>query len=78
MGMVNWANSNTQSKYYPDKHKYKQGLNDFNKYCGGYKIYIQNYAKKGERKFNVVNTKTGEVWRTDDSNLFFYYLRGII
>ena len=44
---------------------------------GGYKIFIQNYVKKGERKYNIVDT-AGEVFKTNNKDEFFNYLRGII
>ena len=44
---------------------------------GGYKIFIQNHVKKGEQKYNIVDT-AGEVFKTNNKDEFFNYLRGII
>jgi hypothetical protein len=54
-----------------------QELMKAEKTLGGYKIFIQNHVKKGERKYNIVDT-AGEVFKTNDKNEFFNYLRGII
>lgn len=36
----------------------------------GYKIYILNYAKEGEYRYNIVNTFTGEVINTNNREEF--------
>lgn len=47
------------------------------KTLGGYNIFIQNHVKTGESKYNIVDT-AGEVFKTNDKEEFFNYLRGII
>jgi hypothetical protein len=43
---------------------------------GGYKIFILNYPKKGEFKFNIVPTR-GDVFSTNSKQDFIQYLEGI-
>lgn len=43
---------------------------------GGYKIYILNYAKKGESRYNVVSTN-GEIFKTNTKQEFMEYLEAI-
>lgn len=44
---------------------------------GGIKVYILNYAQKGEYKYNVQETN-GNIYKTNNSEEFFNYLRGKI
>ena len=54
-----------------------QELMKAEKILGGYKIFIQNHTKKGESKYNVIDT-AGEVFKTNDRKEFLDYLRGNI
>lgn len=54
-----------------------QELMKAEKILGGYKIFIQNHTKKGESKYNVIDT-AGEVFKTNDRKEFLDYLRGKI
>lgn len=54
-----------------------QELMKAEKILGGYKIFIQNHTKKGESKYNVIDT-AGEVFKTNNKDEFFNYLRGKI
>lgn len=49
---------------------------EFNQLLGGYKIYILNHIKQGERKYNVVAT-SGKTWSTNNKDKFFEYLEAI-
>jgi hypothetical protein len=43
---------------------------------GGYKIYILDYVKKNERKYNVARTD-GSVFKTNNKREFLNFLEGI-
>lgn len=45
--------------------------------CGGYKIYILNYAKKGEFKYNIVSTE-GSVYNYNDVNEFYEKMKEVL
>lgn len=62
--------------------KYQEGLKqlpeiDFERYNGGYRIAIQNYAKPAEHKFCIKST-SGEVFATDDAEEFIKKIRQVI
>ena len=64
-------------KHFQEEHrKSKQILNDADKIIGGYKVYISNYVKSGEYKFNIVPTK-GELFKTNDFSSFIRYLKNL-
>ena len=54
----------------------KQQDKEFNQLLGGYKIYILNHIKQGERKYNIVAT-SGKTWSTNNKDKFFEYLEAI-
>ena len=68
-----------QLKNYHEMKEYisLQELMKAEKTLGGYKIFIQNHTKKGESKYNVIDT-AGEVFKTNDRKEFLDYLRGNI
>lgn len=45
---------------------------------GGYKINILYHTKQGEYRYNVVDTLTEEVFKTDDKEAFFEQLKNIL
>lgn len=45
---------------------------------GGLKITVQNYAKANESRFNIYDTDTGEMFRTNVKELFFERLKGLM
>lgn len=44
---------------------------------GGYKIYILDYVKKREFKYNIVSTEKGLIFQTNDKITFIKYLEGL-
>ncbi len=50
-----------------------------NKYAfGGYKINILSHTKRGEKRFNVLNTLTEDVYKTDSVDDFLVYISQIL
>lgn len=48
------------NKLYAEEIKEEKKKEELNA-CSGYKITILNYARKGEKKINILNTLTNEV-----------------
>ena len=58
------------------KDKPRKKRPSFDSIMGEYKVYILNYAKDGECRYNIVSTK-GEVFKTNSRKKFLSYLGGI-
>lgn len=74
--------ANNRDKYheYYRKREDAKNLLDYNNMCdaiGGYKIYILNHTKNGEYKYNIINTVTREVFKTNDKNEFIKFVEGL-
>lgn len=73
------VNANAK-EYYQKIKEYNLGKDETfinpDEFLGGYKISILNHVKKGEFKFNVFETKTGEVFQTNVKDYFINYIRG--
>lgn len=58
------------------RHTYQRTKEFQRDVLGGYKIYLLNHIKKGERKYNIIKTN-GETFKTNDKSEFMRYLEGI-
>lgn len=54
--------------FFKDSESFKKNI------CGGYKIYILNYAKHNEFKFNITRTD-GRILCTNDKEEFLTFLK---
>lgn len=65
------------AKYWKEYKGYFNSDVEINENVGGYKIYILNYAKKSEFKYNIVSTN-GNVWNFASKNLFLDKLKELL
>lgn len=73
--MIRWNRQSKASTYC--EADYQEGLKTFAQSLGGVKAFILNHVKKGEMRYNIVQTD-GKTFKTNDREQFFEYLRGII
>ena len=65
---------------YNKRAKAKRKLLEYYDLCdavGGYKMFILNHIKNGEYKYNVVNTVTQEVFKTNNKDEFIRFVKNM-